>query len=173
MKKAVLFLKSDSFIFISVLFVLTGQILHTLSLFESIRRIDLTFIVNGQSFTALNWLHAFLCAAAVEAAILMFLIHGKKLAANIYALASFGTNILYYHFWDGTIDEIIASTLLSAMLSGSIWFFSGLFAERIQSREYDEERVKDYIKSAKEQLDNAVLPLTLNKTENYVGKKGL
>lgn len=173
MRKIVLFLKSDSFIFISVLFVLTGQTLHTLSLFESLRRVDLTFTANGQQIFALNWIHAFLCAAAVEAAILMFLINGKKVAANIYALASFATNILYYHYWDGKIEDLVSSTLLSAMLSGSIWFFSGLFAEKVTSQEYNEENIKDYIKSAKEHLDKTVLPFTVNNSTDYVGKKGL
>jgi hypothetical protein len=174
MRKTVLFLKSDSFIFISVLFVLTGQTVHTLTLFENLRRIDMSFVANGHTILAFNWIHAFLCAAAVEAAILMFLINGKKLAANIYALASFITNILYYHYWDGRIEDLISSTLLSAMLSGSIWFFSGLFAEKISAAEYTEDSIKDYLQSAKDELDKNVLPFTVNNNStDYVGKKGL
>jgi hypothetical protein len=173
MRKTVHFLKSDSFIFISVLFVLTGQTLHTLTLFESIRRIDLSFNAYGENVVAFNWIHAFMCAAAIEAAILMFLINGKKVAANLYAIASFATNILYYRYWDGTVDQIVSSTLLSAMLSGSIWFFSGLFAEKIKSQEFENETISDYIQSAKRELDNTVLPFTIKNSEDYVGKKGL
>jgi hypothetical protein len=173
MRKTVQFLKSDSFIFISVLFVLTGQTLHTLTLFESIRRTDLSFNANGENIVAFNWLHAFLCAAAIEAAILMFLINGKKVAANLYAIASFAVNILYYHYWTGTIDQIVASTLLSAMLSGSIWFFSGLFAEKIRAQEYEDDSIKDYLQSAKHELDKTILPFTMKETTDYVGKKGL
>lgn len=175
MRKIILFLKSESFVFISVLCVLTGQVIHTLSLIEQIRRIDLSFTYNGTSFTFLNWGHAFICALAVEAAILMFLINGKKIPAQIYALASFGTNILYYHYWAGTMDQIISSTLVSAMLSESIWFFSDLFAEKIKNVDYTEERIKDYIGKAKESLEsNNIISFSMtDKTKDYVGKKGL
>jgi hypothetical protein len=133
MKKIIQFLRSESFIFISVICVLLGQILHTAYLFESLRRADLTFQIDGYNYGALNWMHGVVCAAAIEAAMLMFLINGKKNAAKVYAIASFAVNVLYYQAWEASIPQIVASTLISGMLSGSIWFFSELFAERINA----------------------------------------
>ena len=173
MKKVIYFMRSESFIFISVLCVLTGQILHTVYLFEGLRRIDLSFTANGYETPVLNWIHAFLCASAVEAAILMFLINGKKIAAQIYALASFATNILYYHYWNGSIPEIISSTIISGMLSGSIWFFSDLFAEKIQLALEEEEKQNEFLEGEEKKFDDHILPISLRNTKDYVGKKGL
>lgn len=90
-------------------------------------------------FQGLGWLHALLCAAAIEAAILMFIINGKSRAAQIYAFASFAGNLLYYQHWHDSIEQLIASTLISAMLSGSIWYFSDLFVEKLTFAEKLEE----------------------------------
>lgn len=148
MRKIIFFLKSESFIFISVLCVLFGQIVHSAYLFESMRVANLSFNINGYNYSAFNWLHGVVCAIAIEAAMLMFLINGKKGAARIYALASFAVNILYYQAWFSNIPQIVGSTLLSGMLSGSIWFFSDLFAERIKSISDSE--------SDKKEVDNVV-----------------
>ncbi len=143
MRTIIQFLRSESFIFIAVLCVLIGQILHTAYLFETLRIADLSFSIGAYDFKVLNWLHGVICAAAIEAAMLMFLINGKKSASKIYALASFAVNILYYQAWENSIPQMVASTLVSAMLSGSIWFFSDLFADKIMAMDEAEADLKD------------------------------
>jgi hypothetical protein len=93
MRNIIRFLRSESFIFTAILCVLVSQILHTAYLFKAVSRMNLSFDVGGWQFTGFNWLHAFLCASAIEAAILMFILNGKKRAAKIYALASFAGNL--------------------------------------------------------------------------------
>jgi hypothetical protein len=134
MKNTIRFLRSESFIFLAILCVLVSQILHTAYLFKRVSRMNLAVDVRGWS-EGLNWLHALVCASAIEAAILMFILNGKKRAAQVYALASFAGNLLYYQHWQHSVEQLVASTLISAMLSGSIWYFSDLFVERLQTGE--------------------------------------
>ena len=131
MKRIIRFLQSESFIFITLVCVLTGQIIHTMYLFDSVRPISLEFTWNGEAVTTFNWVHALLFALAIEAAILMFILNGKSMPSKLYALASFATNVLYYEPWNRSIPDIVSTTLISAMLAGSIWFFSDLFAEKV------------------------------------------
>jgi hypothetical protein len=72
----------------------------------------------------------------------MFIINGKSRAAQIYAFASFAGNLLYYQHWHDSIEQLLASTLISAMLSGSIWYFSDLFVEKLTFAEKLEETVQ-------------------------------
>ena len=143
MKNTIQFLRSESFIFIAILFVMMGQVLHTAYLFEGLRRLDLSFTANGQPVGVFNWIHAFVCASAVETAILMSILNGKKIAAQIYALGSFASNILYYAYWDQSLPTILSSTLMSAMLSGSIWFFSDLFARKVNETSTAEAEARE------------------------------
>ncbi|MGB3589288.1 MAG: hypothetical protein WBA23_22275 [Tunicatimonas sp.] len=106
-------------------------------MFEKVRVSDLSFYYDGVRINAVNWLHAIVFAIVIEAAILMFILHGKRLASNIYAVASFAINMLYYAPWDADIPQIVTTTLISAMLSGSIWFFSDLFAEKVMNDRED------------------------------------
>jgi signal transduction histidine kinase len=64
----------------------------------------------------------------------MFILNGKKASAKVYALTSFASNLWYYHHWPDSYEQLIASTLISAMLSGSIWYFSDLFVERLSGK---------------------------------------
>jgi hypothetical protein len=131
MQSIIRYLRSESFIFTAIICVLFSQILHTAYLFKRVSRLDLAFQIGGYTFQGLGWLHALLCATAIEVAILMFIINGKSRAAQIYAFASFAGNLLYYQHWHDSIEQLIASTLISAMLSGSIWYFSDLFVEKL------------------------------------------
>lgn len=131
MKSTIAFLRSESFVFIALIFIILGQMLHTAYLFETVRRADLTISLANENWSGLNWAHAIICAFAIEAAILMFILHGKKLVGQFYALASFASNLLYYNHWEASIDMIATSVLISAMLSGSIWFFSELLTEKL------------------------------------------
>ncbi|MEL6533837.1 MAG: hypothetical protein AAFQ98_00430 [Bacteroidota bacterium] len=140
MLRIIRFLQSESFIFMTLVFVLAGQVIHTMYLFESVRPIDLAFSWDGEEITTFNWVHALLFSIAIEAAILMFILNGKSMPAKIYALASFATNVLYYAPWEQNIPNIITTCLISAMLAGSIWFFSDLFAEKVLP--YQEEIMK-------------------------------
>lgn len=140
MEKVIRFIKSETFIFVTLVFVLFGQIVHTTYLFESVRVVDLGFYLGEIRIDAINWFHAIVFAIAIEAAILMSILHGKSLASNIYAIASFATNLLYYAPWNAEIPQIVSTTLISAILSGSIWFFSDLFAEKVrENSEVNEE----------------------------------
>ncbi len=106
---------------------------------------NLSFNVGSWQFSGFNWLHAFLCASAIEAAILMFILNGKKRAAKLYALASFAGNLLYYGHWKDSVESLVASTLISAMLSGSVWYFSDLFVEKLHSVEESPQVPESYI----------------------------
>ncbi|SKC62517.1 hypothetical protein [Ohtaekwangia koreensis] len=143
MKKAIDFLRSEVFIFLTLLLVITSQIIHTMYLFETVRVFDLSFEIASYRFTIANWVHAFIFALAIEAAILMFILNGKPTPSKVYAVASFATNLLYYKVWMVPLPTIFASVLISSMLAGSIWFFSDLLAEKISmadvpSKEEDE-----------------------------------
>jgi hypothetical protein len=135
MQSIIRYLRSESFIFTAIICVLFSQIMHTAFLFKRVSRLDLTVRIGEYTFEGLGWLHALLCATAIEAAILMFIINGKSKAAQIYAFASFAGNLLYYQHWHDSIEQLIASTLISAMLSGSIWYFSDLFVEKLALQE--------------------------------------
>ncbi len=135
MQSIIKYLRCESFIFTAILCVLFSQILHTAYLFNEVSRLSLTVKIGEYQFKGLGWLHAIICAVAIEGAILMFIINGKKKAAQIYAFASFASNLLYYQHWHDSIEQLIASTLISAMLSGSIWYFSDLFVEKLASQE--------------------------------------
>jgi hypothetical protein len=159
MRKTIKFLKSESFVFVAIIFVTTGQILHTIHLLENLRRMDLSFMTNGTKITVFNWFHAFICAIAIESAILISILNGKKRVAQIYAMGSFATNLLYYSYWAGSIPDIISSTLMSAMLSGSIWFFSDIFAQKVMSEKWQlEEEIEntENFTEAVSKLSNAV-----------------
>ncbi|HAA18275.1 MAG TPA: hypothetical protein DCR93_27975 [Cytophagales bacterium] len=104
-------------------------------LFDSVRPINLAFQWNGENVTAVNWVHAAFFALAIEAAILMFILNGKSMPSKLYALGSFATNILYYAPWERSIPDMVTTILVSAMLAGSIWFFSDLFAEKVSNIE--------------------------------------
>lgn len=133
MKKTVEFLRSEAFVFLTLLAVITSQVVHTMHLFETVRVFDLSFEVNGERITAPNWAHAFVFAIAIESAILMFILNGKRLPSKIYAIGSLLTNLLYYKAWTLPLSGMAASVLISAMLAGSIWFFSDLFAEKVDA----------------------------------------
>lgn len=147
MKKIVDFLKSETLVFLTLAFVLVAQIIHTMYIFEKIRVADLSFEFGGMHITAFNWIHAFIFAVSIEAAILMFILNGKRLPSKIYAIASFATNILYYGTWDLPIPSMVATIIASSMLAGSIWFFSDLFAEKIELLPYgqSEEEFKKFL----------------------------
>ncbi len=130
MKKTVNFLRSEAFVFLTLLAVITSQIVHTMHLFETVRVFDLGFDMSQRRITAPNWIHAFIFAAAIESAILMFILNGKRLPSKIYAVGSLATNLLYYKVWDQPVPGVLTSVLFSIMLAGSIWFFSDLFAEK-------------------------------------------
>jgi hypothetical protein len=133
MKKTVEFLRSEAFVFLTLLAVITSQVVHTMHLFETVRVFDLSFEVNGERITAPNWAHAFVFAIAIESAILMFILNGKRLPSKIYAIGSLLTNLLYYKAWQLPLSGMATSVLISSMLAGSIWFFSDLFAEKVDA----------------------------------------
>jgi hypothetical protein len=149
MKKIVDFLKSETFVFLTLVCVLIAQIIHTMYIFEHIRVVDLGFRLGQWNITILNWTHALIFAVAIEAAILMFILNGKRLPSKIYAVGSFATNILYYGTWSLSIPELVATIIASAMLAGSIWFFSDLFAEKIELLPYgqSQEELKRFLTS--------------------------
>jgi hypothetical protein len=147
MKKIIDFLKSETLVFLTLVFVLVAQIIHTMYIFEKIRVADMSFTVGEWRITALNWTHALIFAVAIESAILMFILNGKRLPSKIYAVASFATNVLYYGTWKLAIPEMAATIIASSMLAGSIWFFSDLFAEKIELLPYgqSEEDLKRFL----------------------------
>jgi hypothetical protein len=109
-------------------------------IFEQIRVVDLGFHLFDRDINVLNWTHALIFAVAIEAAILMFILNGKRLPSKIYAVGSFATNILYYGTWSLAVPQLIATIIASAMLAGSIWFFSDLFAEKIELLPYGQSQ---------------------------------
>lgn len=147
MKKIIDFLKSETLVFLTLVFVLIAQIIHTMYIFERIRVADLSFTIAGTKINALNWTHALIFAVAIESAILMFILNGKRLPSKIYAVASFATNVLYYGTWKLPIPDMLATIIASSMLAGSIWFFSDLFAEKIDLLPYgrSEEDLKKFL----------------------------
>jgi hypothetical protein len=147
MKKIIDFLKSETLVFMTLFFVLVAQIVHTMYVFEKIRVADLSFTIGGTRINAFNWTHAFIFAVSIEAAILMFILNGKRLPSKMYAVASLSTNILYYGTWTLPVPNMIASIIASVMLAGSIWFFSDLFAEKIDILPYgrSEEDLRKFL----------------------------
>jgi hypothetical protein len=140
MKKIIDFLKSETLVFLTLVFVLVAQIIHTMYIFEHIRVADMSFTVGEWNITAFNWIHALIFAVAIESAILMFILNGKRLPSKIYAVASFATNVLYYGSWKLSVPEMLATVIASSMLAGSIWFFSDLFAEKIELLPYGQQQ---------------------------------
>jgi hypothetical protein len=153
MKKVVDFLKSETFVFLTLVFVLIAQIMHTMYVFENIRVADMSFPIGEWRITAFNWTHALIFAISIEAAILMFILNGKRIPSKIYAVASFATNVLYYGTWKLSIPEMVASVIASSMLAGSIWFFSDLFAEKIELLPYgnSEEGMKKFLEAQEQE----------------------
>lgn len=153
MKKIINFLKSETLVFLTLVFVLIAQVVHTMYIFETIRVADLSLTIADNKITAFNWLHAFIFALAIEGAILMFILNGKRLPSKIYAIASFITNILYYGTWKRDVPEIVATVIASSMLAGSIWFFSDLFAEKIELLPYgnSDEDLKKFIEEKEQE----------------------
>lgn len=149
MKKIIDFLKSETFVFLTLVFVLVAQIIHTMYIFEQIRVVDLSFSLFEKEITVFNWTHALIFAVAIEAAILMFILNGKRLPSKIYAVGSFATNILYYGTWSLAVPQLITTIIASAMLAGSIWFFSDLFAEKIELLPYgqSQEELKKFLEA--------------------------
>jgi hypothetical protein len=153
MKKSIDFLRSEVFIFITLLLVITSQIIHTMYLFETVRVFDLSFDVGNYHITMANWMHAFIFAVAIESAILMFILNGKVLPSKIYAVASFATNLLYYKVWALTLPDIFTAALMSSMMAGSIWFFSDLLAEKISVPQLKaEDDLKKILASAEDNM---------------------
>lgn len=152
MKGIITFLKSETLVFLTLVCVFLAQIVHTMYVFEHIRVVDLSFSVWGHHVTILNWLHAFIFAVAIEAAILMFVLNGKVIPSKIYAVASFASNILYYGTWRLDIPEMVATVIASGMLAGSIWFFSDLFSEKIDLLPFGSEQdLKDFMTAREEE----------------------
>jgi hypothetical protein len=147
MKKIIDFLKSETLVFLTLVFVLVAQIIHTMYIFEQIRVADMSFTLGSWKITAFNWTHALIFAVAIESAILMFILNGKRLPSKIYAVASFATNVLYYGTWKLNIPDMLATIIASSMLAGSIWFFSDLFAEKIELLPYgqSQEELKKFL----------------------------
>jgi hypothetical protein len=147
MKKIIDFLKSETLVFLTLVFVLVAQIIHTMYIFERIRVADMSFTLGEWKITAFNWTHALIFAVAIESAILMFILNGKRLPSKIYAVASFATNVLYYGTWKLNIPDMLATIIASSMLAGSIWFFSDLFAEKIELLPYgqSQEELKKFL----------------------------
>jgi len=158
MKRIIDFLKSETLVFLTLIFVLVAQIIHTMYIFDHIRVADMSFRYKGMTITALNWTHAFIFAVSIEAAILMFILNGKRLPSKIYAVASFATNILYYGTWKLPLPEMVATVIASSMLAGSIWFFSDLFAEKVELLPYghSEEDLKKFLASQEMEERNKV-----------------
>jgi hypothetical protein len=156
MKRIIDFLKSETFVFLTLVFVLIAQIIHTMYIFETIRVADMSFTIGGYHVTAFNWVHALIFSVSIESAILMFILNGKRLPSKIYAVASWATNILYYGTWDLPIPAMAATIIASSMLAGSIWFFSDLFAEKIDLLPYGrtQDDLKNFI-AAQEQEERS------------------
>ncbi|NBW39110.1 MAG: hypothetical protein EBR30_29650, partial [Cytophagia bacterium] len=76
MKKVIDFLKSETLVFLTLVFVLIAQIIHSMYIFERIRVADMSFHIGGYHITALNWTHALIFSVAIESAILMFILNG-------------------------------------------------------------------------------------------------
>ena len=158
MKKIIDFLKSETLVFLTLVFVLVAQIIHTMYIFERIRVADMSFQYGGLKITAFNWAHAFIFAVSIEAAILMFILNGKRLPSKIYAVASFATNILYYGTWKLPVPDMLATIIASCMLAGSIWFFSDLFSEKVDLLPYgqSQEDLKKFLASQEMEERNKV-----------------
>lgn len=156
MKKIIDFLKSETLVFLTLVFVLVAQIIHTMYIFEQIRVADMSFSIGDTKVTAFNWAHALIFAVSIEAAILMFILNGKRLPSKIYAVASWSTNILYYGTWKLDIPDMLATIIASSMLAGSIWFFSDLFAEKVELLPYgrSEDDLRKFI-AAQEQEERS------------------
>jgi hypothetical protein len=156
MRRIIDFLKSETLVFLTLVFVLIAQIIHTMYIFEKIHVADLSFTIAGTQITIFNWIHAFIFAVSIEGAILMFILNGKRLPSKIYAIASFATNILYYSSWSINIPDMVASIISSSMLAGSIWFFSDLFAEKIDLLPYgkSQEEFKKFLAEQEQEERN-------------------
>jgi hypothetical protein len=158
MKKIIDFLKSETLVFLTLVCVLVAQIIHTMYIFERIRVADMSFRYGELNITAFNWAHAFIFSVSIEGAILMFILNGKRLPSKIYAVASFATNILYYGTWKLAVPEMLATVIASSMLAGSIWFFSDLFAEKVELLPYgqSQEELKKFLASQEMEERNKV-----------------
>jgi hypothetical protein len=158
MKKIIDFLKSETLVFLTLVCVLVAQIIHTMYIFERIRVADMSFRYGELNITAFNWAHAFIFSVSIEGAILMFILNGKRLPSKIYAVASFATNILYYGTWKLAVPEMLATVIASSMLAGSIWFFSDLFAEKVELLPYgqSQEELKRFLASQEMEERNKV-----------------
>ena len=141
MRKLIHFIESEKFVYTTTLSVLFVQILQTAHLFHRISKLNLDIQMSGHTFTGFSWLHSLLCTFAIESAVLMLIVNGKATAAKWYAAASFLSSLLYFgdweyfYFggWEKQLPAIVASTLFSAMLAGSVLFFSELFAQKLAS----------------------------------------
>lgn len=150
MKKLIGFIESANFVYATTLSLLFVQIMQTAHLFHRVSRLDLSLDVAGWHITAFGWLHSLCCTFAIEAAVLMLIVNGRKVAARWYALASLLCSLLYfgdwellvYGGWEPALPRLVATSLFSAMLAGSVLFFSELFTQKMASAKAGEARAK-------------------------------
>ncbi len=148
MKKLIRFIESANFVYATTLSLLAVQIMQTAHLFHRVSRLDLSLDVAGWNITVFGWLHSLCCTFAIEAAVLMLIVNGRKVAARWYALASLLCSLLYfgdwellvYGGWEPLLPRLVATSLFSAMLAGSVLFFSELFTGKMLEQKASEQK---------------------------------
>ena len=151
MKKLIGFIESANFVYATTLSLLAVQIMQTAHLFHRVSRLDLSLDVAGYHITAFGWLHSLCCTFAIEAAVLMLIVNGRKVAARWYAFASLLCSLLYfgdwellvYGGWEPLLPRLVATSLFSAMLAGSVLFFSELFTEKMLEQKANEQKANE------------------------------
>lgn len=105
---------------VAVIFALMTQISHASYVFRVIARGDSTII---------NTVSSYIFAIALELAIYIFTMKGKKQVALFFAIISTSINLLYY-FYEPTLSrEFIGMLVISPIIPMTIWFYSDLIKE--------------------------------------------
>lgn len=105
---------------LAVIFALMTQISHASYVFRVIARGDSVLI---------NTVSSYIFAVALELAIYIFTMKGKKQVALFFALISTSINLLYYFYEPSLSREFIGMLVISPIIPMTIWFYSDLIKE--------------------------------------------
>jgi hypothetical protein len=81
-----------------------------------------------------DWVYACVIVLALDIAVLIFAIHGRRITAGIYAGLIFLTNLLYYlpSTWWITEAKVLGMLIFAGMFSYAVFIFSELFVQDVE-----------------------------------------
>ena len=125
------FFYNPGFILFVAILALLNNLEHSTHVYHNISKTNFTS-------DWMNWVYCILVNLLIDLSVIAFVVNGRHKEAGIYAFLIFIINLLYYdglEIFSTQINNSIAYVTYSSMFTYSIYTFSKLYFERVNSQE--------------------------------------